>query len=173
MATNALDIPHANEHFIGGRWRPGDSADLTDVLDCATGEAITRLPRVSAADADATVAAARQALDESNWATMPLEERITFVERFRKAFDAAGDAINAAWDVESGMPVVVAQAFGQMAAVIGDDSIATARSVTFAEVRDTPTGKVQILREPVGPILSILTYNGPAPRSPSACFRRC
>ena len=156
-----LDIPHANEHFIGGQWRKAGSSELVDILNCATGEVIARLPAFTTEEADAAVAAARSAFDDGGWATMPLEDRISYVEAFRKAFDASGDAINAAWGAESGMPIVIAQAFGQMCSIIGDDSITTARSLTLAELRDTPTGRVQILREPVGPVLSIITYNGP------------
>jgi acyl-CoA reductase-like NAD-dependent aldehyde dehydrogenase len=41
------------------------------------------------------------------------------------------------------------------------DTIAKARSLAFEETRSSDAGEVLLIREPIGPVLAILTYNGP------------
>ncbi|WP_116953386.1 aldehyde dehydrogenase family protein [Jiangella endophytica] len=154
-------VPHPTDQFIGSTWVTARGTSTVDVVHAATEELVARLPATTIAEADAAVAAARTAFDTGGWASMTVVERAPYVERFRTAFDARGAEINAAWGAEAGMPVVVANAFSSMCAVIGDDSIATAKSIALSDVRDTPVGSVKVIREPVGTVLAILTYNGP------------
>jgi len=159
--TPAPVIPQPDNHLIGSRWVPAAGPSRSPVVNAATGEVVAALPDVTVAEADAAVAAARSAFDVGDWPILSVEQRTTYVERFRKAIDARAEAVNAAWGIEAGMPVVVAQQFTQLSSLVGDDSIAIARSLVLSELRATPAGKVQLVREPVGTVLSVVTYNGP------------
>src|SRR5688572_17778266 len=50
-----------NTQLIGGEWVPAASGETIEVCNPATGETLTHVPRGSAADVDAAVAAATEA----------------------------------------------------------------------------------------------------------------
>lgn len=157
-----LAVPHGDELFVGSQWVSPARPETVDIVSPTTGETIATVPDVSIADADRAVASARRAFDDRAWSTMSVEERAVFVERYRAAFDERVAAYNQAWAAETGIPFATAEAFGQAASALAADSLETARSLTLSERRDTPLGSVEVRREPIGPTLSILTYNGAA-----------
>jgi acyl-CoA reductase-like NAD-dependent aldehyde dehydrogenase len=53
--------------MIGGRGAEADSGDTFDVIDPATGKALTQVPRGGPTEVDAAVAAAREAFDDQRW----------------------------------------------------------------------------------------------------------
>jgi acyl-CoA reductase-like NAD-dependent aldehyde dehydrogenase len=53
--------------MIGGRGAEADSGDTFDVIDPATGSALTQVPRGGPTEVDAAVAAAREAFDDKRW----------------------------------------------------------------------------------------------------------
>jgi hypothetical protein len=52
-----------HQNFIDGKWCPAVSGKTLEVLDPATGEAVSRVPDSDAADVNAAVAAARRAFE--------------------------------------------------------------------------------------------------------------
>jgi len=53
--------------MIGGRGADADSGDTFDVIDPASGRALTQVPRGGPTEVDAAVAAAREAFDDKRW----------------------------------------------------------------------------------------------------------
>src|ERR1700759_4534786 len=73
-ATRLLD------NYIAGRWTPAQAAtDVLDVTNPASGETLARVPLSGAADLDAAVEAAREALGE--W------RAVSTIARARKLFE--------------------------------------------------------------------------------------
>jgi hypothetical protein len=134
--TPVPPIPQPDDHLIGSRWVPAAGPSRTSVVNPTTEEVVTTLPDVTVAEADKAVAAARSAFDKGDWPILSVDQRATYVERFRRAIDARAEAVNAAWGIEAGMPVVVAQQFTQLSSLVGDDSIAIARSLVLSEFGD-------------------------------------
>jgi acyl-CoA reductase-like NAD-dependent aldehyde dehydrogenase len=155
------DIPHPTEIHVGGTWRTPTSNGVVEVRSAATEEVVARLPDVTIADADEAVRSARAAFDSGPWPTMALDARIDAVRRFRAALDARTDDLITAWVVETGVPVRTARRLTRAAWLSADDALELVATIPFAETRDTPLGRVELCREPIGPTVAIVTYNGP------------
>jgi malonate-semialdehyde dehydrogenase (acetylating)/methylmalonate-semialdehyde dehydrogenase len=68
------------ENYVGGRWVPAEAAtELLDVTNPANGEVLARVPLSGAADLDAAVSAAREAL--------PAWRAVSTIARARKLFE--------------------------------------------------------------------------------------
>src|SRR3954468_4935566 len=66
------------DNYIGGRWTPSASSEALDVTNPASGEVLARVPLSAAADLDAAVGAAREAL--------PAWRAVSVIERARRLF---------------------------------------------------------------------------------------
>src|SRR5881392_2374402 len=67
------------DNYVGGHWTRPSSAEALDVVNPATGQALARVPLSSAADLDAAVKAAREAL--------PAWRAVATIARARKLFE--------------------------------------------------------------------------------------
>jgi acyl-CoA reductase-like NAD-dependent aldehyde dehydrogenase len=153
-------VPHADELFIGSRWVTPLGSARAAVVSPATGETVADLADVSMADADRAVAAARTAFDNGPWPRLSLDERREIVSRFAAAMAGRSTAIDHAQALESGMPITTAQGFSAWANMVAQDVIDTSRTAPVVERREIASGPIEIRHEPVGTVLSILTYNG-------------
>jgi aldehyde dehydrogenase (NAD+) len=164
MATKP-ELPHIDgldKVFIGGTWRDSQGGTDVDIICPGDEEYLTTVVTPSTADADAAVAAARAAFDEGPWPRMSVEERATCCDRFADALEARFDRMNLAWMLEAGAPLAHGEMINNGAGTLSwRDTIAKARNIAFEELRESDTGNVLLIREPVGTVLAILTYNGP------------
>ena len=159
MSTTVQEF---SDLFIGGEWTPALSAGMLAVVSPSTGEVIARVPEPTDADADAAVAAARQAFDEGPWPRLPPAQRAEYIVALRDQFAERLDEFNAAWTAESGP--TLAHGAGLHAAVLSvyDDLIARAQTLELSELRELPDGTtVEVIHDPVGVALTITTWNGP------------
>lgn len=154
-----MQVPHENELFIAGRWVAPSTTDVAKVVSPATGQVVRTLPRPAVADADAAVEAARSAFPA--WSALPVDERLEYVARFCAALDARAEQINAAWAIEAGMPLRDGRDLTSAASEMWNHALETAKSLEFTEVRETFQGPVEIRREPLGPTVAIVAFNGP------------
>src|SRR4051794_28258735 len=79
------------EMFINGERRPAAAGAAQAVLNPATGEQIAEVPRGSAADADAAVAAAEAAFP--GWAATPPAERSLALIKLAERLEAAQEDV--------------------------------------------------------------------------------
>lgn len=156
-----LKVPHPTELFVGSSWVSPSSDERVDVVTPIDGSIVASLPAVTVDDAKIAVAMAQEAFLNGPWATMEVGERIVVVERFLDLLEAGLEATNLAWVTEVGVPVTTAAAFGGGLTLAGRDSLRLARELPFVEERDTPGGRVVVRREALGPVLAVMTYNGP------------
>ena len=74
MATQEMTNVRLLDNYVGGRWTSAESAEALDVTNPATGETLARVPLSSAADLDAAVRAAREALPA--WRAVSVNRRV-------------------------------------------------------------------------------------------------
>jgi malonate-semialdehyde dehydrogenase (acetylating)/methylmalonate-semialdehyde dehydrogenase len=155
-ATRLLD------NYVAGRWTPAQaSTDALDVTNPATGETLARVPLSGAADLDAAVQAARQALPE--W------RAISTIGRARKLFELRERLL--ARSAELARSVTA-----EMGKTIADAQAEVARMIEMVEaacaVPTTMQGRIledvsrnidaETVRQPVGVCAAIVPFNFPA-----------
>ncbi|MFI9814306.1 aldehyde dehydrogenase family protein [Saccharothrix variisporea] len=91
--------------FIGGRWVSG--ADSSTTTDPATGEPLAEVAEASAADVDAAVAAAREALPA--WQALPATERAALLWRLADLIESDADKLAELETRDQGQPLPVAR----------------------------------------------------------------
>jgi aldehyde dehydrogenase (NAD+) len=163
-AAQALDleVPGLDELFVAGEWTRSKGSETVAVVSPSTEEILATVPEPSLADCDAAVAAAREAYDSGPWPHMPVSERVEICRRFCEALEARLDDFNRAWAYEAGAPVSFGQVMnGDLAQMIWRNALEVASDLQLEERRTSPAGDVLISRVPRGPVLAILTYNGP------------
>ncbi len=164
--TNArtVSLDHPDSLYIGGQWvKPARPAHF-DVLDCSTEQVVARVARAESADAARAVAAAREAFDQGPWPRLSPQERGAWLDKLAGRLEALNDEFARIWSLESGIVHKVAKprlglfigaAFRQYAKI--------STTFAFTEPRKAVTGhQAFCVREPVGVVLAIVPWNGPA-----------
>jgi len=150
-------VPGLDAQFIAGAWR-GRTGGLIDVRSPTTEEVIARVAEPTIADAETAVATARTAFDHGPWSTCPVAERIRVCSRLCDLLEARLPELNRAWAFESGATIPHGEMINDGAGVsIWRGALEHAARIPWTEER----GDVQLVREPIGTVLGILTYNGP------------
>lgn len=96
---------------IGGELKNAVDGATFDTLDPGTGEVLATLASAGPDDVDAAVAAAREAFDNSGWATMPAAERAKILHRLADLMDQHIDVLSEIESRDVGKPKGQASAF--------------------------------------------------------------
>ena len=99
---------HYESLYIGGSWVKPKGSEVYTVINPATEEAIGEVPIGTAADADAAIAAAREAFDKGPWPRMDWRERAVILQKFHDALVARKDDIVQLCVAEAGSIIPVA-----------------------------------------------------------------
>jgi aldehyde dehydrogenase (NAD+) len=152
--------------YIGGAFRP--SAEVTPVIEAATGEPLGAGADATTAEVDAAVAAARAALP--GWSATPAPERARVLKAFAAELQARADATNELVTRENGMPMSLSRAANGIfpAALLGyyADLIT---ETPDQEVRPALIGHTLVRREPVGVVAAIVPWPRRWPRAARWC----
>ncbi len=148
------------EVFIGGRWYLPESGETLPLENPSTGEEIGRIARGQAADIDAAVQAAREAL-AGEWGAMTAAERGRVMMRLSWLISQKIDALAEIEATDVGKPLAQAKS----------DAVALARYMEFyGGAADKVMGEtipfqdgftVYTLREPHGVTGHIVPWNYP------------
>jgi len=158
MPALDIEIPGLRQQFIGGRWRDSAAPRMVAVISPSTEEVVTQVAAPSTEDADLAVAEARAAFDMGPWPLMSIEDRVKVCARLCDALEACLDDMNRAWAFESGATIAHGEMINSGAAVaVWRNALAVAPGLPWEEQR----GDALLLREPIGTVLGILTFNGP------------
>ncbi|MBF9028936.1 aldehyde dehydrogenase family protein [Rhodobacterales bacterium HKCCE3408] len=146
--------------FIAGRWRAPEGGETLPLGDPSTGEEIGRIARGSAADIDAAVAAAREAM-AGEWGRASAAERGRVLAKIGRLVTERAEALAEMEATDVGKPLKQAMA----------DVVALARYMEFyAGAADKLMGEtipfqtgytVYTLREPMGVTGHIVPWNYP------------
>ena len=153
-----IDIPGLDRQFIGGSWTAPSNQNSVDVISPSTEEVLTRAANPTIADADAAAAAAHAAFYRGPWPRMGVDERTETCARLCDALEKRLDVLNRAWAFESGATIAHGEMINSGAGVaVWRGALEAAPNLPWQEARDGAL----ILREPIGTVLGILTFNGP------------
>ena len=99
---------HYDSLYIAGSWVKPKGSETCAVINPATEETIGEVPVGTAADADAAIAAAREAFDNGPWPKMEWRERAVILQQFHDALVARKDEIVQLCVAEAGSIIPVA-----------------------------------------------------------------
>jgi malonate-semialdehyde dehydrogenase (acetylating)/methylmalonate-semialdehyde dehydrogenase len=146
-------------NFIGGAFHSADGV-LIDVHAPATGAVITRTPLSTAAEVDAAVRAARDALPA--WSATPIKERVQVLFRYRALLERHIDELTALIVEEHGKVDGEARAEILKAVELTEFACALPQLAT-GEVLEVSKGvECRTERHPVGVVASIVPFNFPS-----------
>jgi betaine-aldehyde dehydrogenase len=154
--------PRRFQQFIGGRWVDGSSTGEHLRESPAHGIVVSIVPKGSAADVDAAVAAARKAFDDGRWSRRSGAERSTVLSKAADLIRAHRDELALLETLETGKPITQSRGEVDGAAGIWDYAAGQARAVhgdTFDNLGQSLFGVV--IREPIGVVGIITPWNFP------------
>lgn len=160
--TLDVEVPGLDKLFIAGEWVDPATDSKFEVISPSTEEVVAVVADPSPADCERATAAARRAYEDGPWPRMSVDERIAVCSRLCDALEARLEDMNRAWAWESGAPLAHGQMINSGAGTMAwRRALEAAASLTFEERRSGPMGEVLLSHVPRGPVLAILTYNGP------------
>jgi len=149
------------ENYVGGSWVASASEELLDVTNPATGEVIARVPLSTAADLDAAVTAAREALPA--WRAVAVPERARRLFTLREKLVARHDDLARCVTVEMGKTLPDARAeVGRMIEMV-EAATAVPTTMQGRIIEDVARNvDAETVRQPVGVCAAIVPFNFPA-----------
>lgn len=142
--------------YIGGQWTEPRSTQMIDVTDPSTGQRWATIPRGSAEDVEAAVAAAAGAFGA--WARTPPAERSVAMERVAAELRARADLLTTTIASEVGMPLKMARRVQVAGPLVHWETYARlAREFCF----ETKVGNSLVMREAAGVVAAITPWNFP------------
>jgi succinate-semialdehyde dehydrogenase/glutarate-semialdehyde dehydrogenase len=145
--------------YIGGEWRDGGLGTI-DVIDPATGEALTQIADASPEDAMAALDAAVEASE--GWAAHPPRERGEILRRAFEMIIERADDLALQMTLEMGKPVSESKAEITYAAeFLRWFSEQSVRIDGRYAVAPNGQGRLLTMKQPVGPCLLITPWNFP------------
>ena len=97
--------------FINGEWTEAGTGGTFQTLDPGEGRPLATVAEGQAADIDRAVSAARNAFRESGWATMPAQERATYLHRLADLVDRDREILVQLESLDVGKPLAQADGF--------------------------------------------------------------
>src|SRR3954465_313517 len=94
--------------YIGGEWTPSSGKGVIEVRSASTEQVIGRIPEGTREDVDRAVKAARAAFEA--WSHLPVEQRLSFLQKLEKQLTARQDALAETITGEVGMPIGLSKA---------------------------------------------------------------
>jgi acyl-CoA reductase-like NAD-dependent aldehyde dehydrogenase len=143
--------------IIGGQ--PVPTADHADVINPSTGAVAGRMPLASVGQVDAAMAAAKAAFPV--WAAVPDAERAAACHRIAALIEDHAEALAQLLTQEQGKPLGgLGSRFEVGGAVAWTRHTADLR-LPVEVLQDTPEGRVELHRKPIGVVASVTPWNWP------------
>ena len=148
--------------FVGGQWVPSASGEVMAAHNPANGALLATVPRGSAADIDAAVAAARRAF-EGPWSRSTPFERQALLLRIAERFEAEWENLCLSDTLDMGMPI--SRTLANSRRVLGMLRFYAGQAVSIhgATIPNSFPGEIlsQTVKEPVGVVGAIIPWNAP------------
>ncbi|RUZ57520.1 aldehyde dehydrogenase family protein, partial [Mesorhizobium sp. M7A.F.Ca.US.007.01.1.1] len=152
--------------FVGGKWVPAQSGQEMQALNPATGEVLATVPRGSAVDVDAAVAAARTAF-EGPWSKFSPYERQCVLLRIADLFETHWEELSVSDTLDMGLPIT--RTLANRRRVIGMLRFyaGMATALHGESIDNSIPGEIVSFtrREPVGVVGAIIPWNAPTAAS--------
>ncbi len=163
--TKAL-LESQHGHFLNGRALAGEASERIDVINPATGSAIATVAAGGAADIDAAVAAAREALN-GPWRTMRPDDRAQVLLEFSRLCDANARLFTEVSVINGGLPWMIGESSSFFCSLFLRYYAGWCTKISGKTLPSTPFGKLAneqhafTLREPIGVVGAITPWNYP------------
>lgn len=150
--------------FIGGHWVEPVEEESFSTENPATGKQLAVVAKATAKDVDRAVAAAREAMNSSEWSEMKPSARARLLLRLADALEANIDEFAALESLDNGKPVRDARYFDLPHAIETiryNAGWATKLNGETIALSGPGTWHAYTLREPVGVVAQIVPWNAP------------
>ncbi|MGE4307349.1 MAG: aldehyde dehydrogenase family protein, partial [Novosphingobium sp.] len=147
--------------FINGEWRQPTGADRFELISPVTEEVVLSVPAGAPKDIEAAAAAARQAFDNGPWPRFTPAERAVYLRRIADEIDNRIEAFQRVWVGQVGAPQWFVGAISGAASHHFRYYADLAENYPFEEERVPASGRLKVLREPVGVAALIIPWNAP------------
>lgn len=148
--------------FIDGEMRESRDGAVRPVSSPRDGAVLTEFPWAGVQDADAAVAAARQAFDEGHWPRMHPRERGTVLQRFADLVDEHRASIALLVTLEMGKPIRHTYEIELRALIRCLRYYAELADKDYGEIPPTTDGELALVtHEPAGVVAAVVPWNFP------------
>lgn len=148
--------------LIGGQWVAGTTGEVIEARNPANGALLATVPKGSAQDIDAAVAAARRAF-EGPWSKFTPFERQALLLRIAERFEAEWENLCLSDTLDMGMPI--ARTLANSRRVLGMLRFYAGQAVAIhgATIPNSFPGEIlsQTVKEPIGVVGAIIPWNAP------------
>ena len=129
-----IDIPHLENHFIGGEWLGAADRVMRPVVSPSSEDILAYAALPSIEDADRAAIRAKAAFDKGPWRDMSIDERAEKVERLCLAIEDKLASLNKAWSYESGATIKHAELLNnEVGGAVWRQMIVDAKSIQLEE----------------------------------------
>ena len=155
--TLDIDIKALDGQFIGANWIKSENNSYP-VVSPSTEQILAHVSLPTIEDCDYAVSLARETFDNGSWSKLPIKDRIEICERLCDTIEKRLPELNRAWALESGPTLSHARIINdQVGVAVWRQMLKSAKNIKWEEQREDAL----LLREPIGTVLSIMTFNGP------------
>lgn len=147
--------------YIDGRWQAPAGPDRFELISPVTEELTLSVPAGVPQDMEAAIAAARRAFDLGEWSRLRAVERARYLRRIAEEIDRRLELFQRVWIAQVAAPRWFVGAISGAAAHHFHYYAELAESYPFEESRAATTGRLKVLREPVGVAALIIPWNAP------------
>jgi acyl-CoA reductase-like NAD-dependent aldehyde dehydrogenase len=150
----------AGQLFVAGHWRPAAGGGRIDVLDPATGRAVTTVAAATPTDVDGAVAAARAAFPA--WRDTSARDRARILRRVSALIMDRADELAAVESLDVGKPIALCRNVDVPTAAETYEYYAALALTIEGANRDVPfPAHAYTRREPLGVVAAITPFNFP------------
>jgi betaine-aldehyde dehydrogenase len=146
------------ENYIGGEWRAARNGAILEVHDPGNGELVYRAPNSPIEDAQDSVAAAKHAMETTDWGDNP-RKRATALYKLSQALKNSIDWLAPLLTREGGKPLSVSKAEVLRGADAIEYYAGLARNVYGRSTMLEPDSLAILIREPIGVVSIIVPWN--------------
>ena len=150
-----------SQAYVNGAWVDADDGRTYAVTDPATGETLTEVPRMGAAETRRAIEAANAALP--GWRALPAKERSKIMRRWGELMLENADDLAALMTLEQGKPLAEAKGEVGYAASFFEWFAEEAKRV-YGDVIPSPTNdrRLIVIKQPIGVCAGITPWNFPS-----------
>ena len=147
--------------FIDGQWKEPAGTERFDLISPVTEELVLSVPAGAPQDMEAALDAARSAFDNGPWPRLSPGERAEYLRRIADQMEQRLEMFQRVWVGQVGAPQWFVGAISGAAAHHFRYYADLAETYPFEEERTPSSGRLKVLREPVGVAALIVPWNAP------------
>jgi phenylacetaldehyde dehydrogenase len=161
--STKLFLARNHRLFIDGQWTDAANGVRRDVIDPATGSAISTMSNGDGVDIELAVKAAREAFDHGPWRTLPLGERASLLWKIGCLIDENAEELAELEVLNAGTTWNLARNFVRLAAEHFRYYSGWATKIVGNSIPVTISGEwhAYTVREPVGVVGQVIPWNAP------------